>query len=282
MPEDETTFVRPARAPTALADATVIVTGAAHGIGAAISVACAAAGARLVLADRDAAALTAVATSIGGIAVCVDVSTAAGAAELVTAAMAASGTVDVLINNAAAYTLSPLHECSDQDWDATLDGVLRPVFTCARAVLAPMLAQGAGAIVNISSVNQRIGAPHHAAYAAAKGAITALTRQMAVEYGPAGIRCNSISPGLILTERLRAAMTGLDARLGVEPYPRNRFGRPEDVAAAAVFLASPAADFITGVDLPVDGGLTALSPATVVSPDLRRRWGRSPLRPDKE
>jgi NAD(P)-dependent dehydrogenase (short-subunit alcohol dehydrogenase family) len=252
-----------------------VITGAGHGIGAAIAMACAEAGADLVLADLDTEAVAAVAEDASdAIAVTADVSTTEGAAAVAAAALAEYGRIDVLVNNAAAYRLAPLHECSDDDWQSTVAGVLDPVFRTTRAVLPAMLSAGRGAIVNIASVNQLVAAPHHGAYTAAKGAVAALTRQLAVEYGPYGIRCNSISPGWIVSPRGRDAVPD---PLTIEPYPIGRPGRPEDVAAAVVFLASDAASFVTGVDLPVDGGLTILHPGAVVAPDLRAKWGRPPL-----
>jgi NAD(P)-dependent dehydrogenase (short-subunit alcohol dehydrogenase family) len=104
-----------------------------------------------------------------------------------------------------------------------------------------------------------------------------MTRQMAVECGPLGIRVNALSPGLIVTEAFAAKLGAEDIRLTEEAYPLGRLGRPEDVAEAALFLASDAAGFITGVDLPVDGGLTAQMAAAVVSPRIRAWTGRPPL-----
>jgi len=123
-----------------------------------------------------------------------------------------------------------------------------------------------------------MGQPCVSAYAAAKGGIHALTRQLAVECGPHGIRVNALSPGLIVTEAFAAKLDPEDIRLTVEAYPLGRLGRPEDVAEAALFLASDAAGFITGADIPVDGGLTAMAGAAVVSPRIRAWTGRPPLR----
>jgi NAD(P)-dependent dehydrogenase (short-subunit alcohol dehydrogenase family) len=141
-----------------------------------------------------------------------------------------------------------------------------------------MRPRGRGAIVNMASVNAMQGQPCVAAYAAAKGGIHAMTRQMAVECGPLGIRVNALSPGLIVTDAFAATLQPEDVRLTEEAYPLGRLGRPEDVAEAALFLASDAAGFITGVDLPVDGGLTAQMAAAVVSPRIRAWTGRPPLR----
>lgn len=252
-----------------------VVTGAGQGIGAAIATACAEAGAELVLVDRDQAAVASVAARLDAVPVTADVATSDGAAAVIVAALAGYGRIEVLVNNAAAYRTGALHECDERDWQATLAGVLDPVFRTTRAVLPMMMAAGHGAIVNVASVNQLVAAPHHAAYTAAKAGVAALTRQLAVEYGRYGIRCNSVSPGRIVTRPGDEPGDPLE----VEPYPVGRLGRPADVAAAVVFLASDAASFITGVDLPVDGGLTVLHPGAVVSPDLRAAWGRPPLVP---
>lgn len=259
-------------------DLVTVITGAAHGIGAATASACAGAGSRLVLVDVDSDGVAARAAELGTVAVAADVSTMDGASAAAEAALSAYGRIDVLINNAARYTAVPLHDATEADWDDTVAGVLRPVFTCTRAVLPTMIAAGRGALVNVASVNQIVAAPHHAAYTAAKGAVAALTRQLAVEYGPSGIRCNSVSPGLIVTGRIGPGLTDRDRLQGTQAYPLRRFGRPEDVAAAVVFLAT--ASFVTGVDLPVDGGLTVLSPATLASPGLRERWNLPPLAED--
>lgn len=247
----------------------VVVTGAGRGIGASIAEMATAHGAALALADVDAAAVTDVANRVGGLAVAADVSTADGAAAVVDAALEQWGHVDVLVNNAAAYTVGRVHELADEAWEHTQRHVLGPVFTCCRAVLPAMIERGSGSIVNLASVNHLIGAPHHGAYAAAKGGVVSLTRQLAVEYGPAGVRVNSVSPGSVATEKTTAPVA-------TDAYPLRRFARVDEVASAVLFLGSDAASFVTGVDLPVDGGLSALSPAAVMSPGLRQLWGLPP------
>ena len=188
------------------------------------------------------------------------------------------GGPDVLVNNAGVTTVRPLLDTTDTDWDAAISVCLTSAFRLSREAVRAMRARRrGGAIVNMASVNAMMGQPCVAAYAAAKGGIHALTRQMAVECGPHGIRVNALSPGLIVTEAFAAKLSPEDVRLTVEAYPLGRLGHPDDVAHAALFLASDAAAFITGADLPVDGGLTTLAGAAVVSPRIRAWTGRPPL-----
>ncbi|MGG5818047.1 SDR family NAD(P)-dependent oxidoreductase [Falsiroseomonas sp. HW251] len=249
-----------------------IVTGAAAGIGRAIALRFAAAGATLVLADRDDAGLASL--DIGAERVVVDVTEADAPARIL-----AHGVPDVLVNNAGVTSVRPLLDTADADFDATIAICLASAFRLAREAVRAMTACGiGGAIVNMASVNAMVGQPCVSAYAAAKGGIHALTRQLAVECGPHGIRVNALSPGLIVTEAFAARLDPEDIRLTVEAYPLGRLGKPEDVAEAALFLASEASSFITGADIPVDGGLTAMAGAAVVSPRIRAWTGRPPLR----
>jgi len=247
----------------------VIITGAGGGIGASIAESFASDGSRLLLADLDAHSVTQVAERVGAISVTADVATADGADSVVATAMRQWGTVDVLVNNAASYVTGPLHELDYTAWDHTVRNVLTSVFACCRAALPVMVDNGSGSIVNVASVNHLIGAPHHGAYAAAKGGVVSLTRQLAVEYGPLGVRVNSVSPGSVATEPSHA-------ELDTEAYPLRRHARCEEVATVVRFLALDSASFVTGVDVPVDGGLSALSPAAVMSPTLRAKWGLPP------
>jgi NAD(P)-dependent dehydrogenase (short-subunit alcohol dehydrogenase family) len=237
----------------------VIITGAGSGIGRTMAEAFTAEGAAVTVLDTDAAAAEETATGLrGATALRVDVTDRESVRAAVTATEAAHGRVDVLINNAAVCRDTPFLELTEQQWDAEVDVVLKGAFLCCQAVLPGMIDRGGGSIVNIGSVNgdQFLG---NEAYSAAKSGLLSLTRSIAVQYGPSGVRCNTVVPGTIRTPIW-------EKRLAVEPdrldkvarwYPLGRVGRPEDVANAVLFLASDQAAWITGVALPVDGGLLA-------------------------
>ena len=242
-----------------------IVTGGGEGIGRATAQRLAAEGAAVVVNDIDAAAAegcaAAIAASGGQAAASVGSVTDAAAVEAAVAlAVARFGAADVLVNNAALTTKSTLADCAPADWDREFDVTLRGAFLCVRAVLAHMLTRRRGAIVNIGSVNglMYFGNP---AYSAAKAGLLSLTRSLAVEAGPRGVRTNMVSPGSV-----RTANPSWTARQQRDPaifarlarwYPVGRVGKPEDIAAAVCFLASDEAAFVNGANLVVDGGLTA-------------------------
>jgi len=178
---------------------------------------------------------------------------------LVKTTVNAYGRVDILVHSAGVFTGAPLDEMTDNEWNTVLDINLTGVFKLTREVLPHMIRQKSGNIVNISSILGLVASPNTAAYNVSKGALNQFTRSIAVEYGSSGIRSNAICPGLIATEMTEELMN--DADLMEEwskNYPIGRFGQPEDVAQACLFLASDESAFITGVVLPVDGGYTAL------------------------
>jgi NAD(P)-dependent dehydrogenase (short-subunit alcohol dehydrogenase family) len=254
---------------TDLSGQTVIVTGAGNGIGRAIALAFAASGAAVVVGDvidEDGRRTAATINDGGGSAqfVDADVSQADAAQQLVAAAVERFGRVDVLVNNAGVGgSRRPVHELEPDDFARVINVNLGGTFLCSKYAIPELLADGAGCIVNIASTYGLIAAPLSAAYCASKAAIINLTRQMAIDYGPQGLRVNALCPGYIDTglgrrgptltpAEFAAANTVRETAAALQPLGRQ--GSPAEVAQAAVFLASPAASFITGAILPVDGG----------------------------
>jgi NAD(P)-dependent dehydrogenase (short-subunit alcohol dehydrogenase family) len=242
-----------------------VVTGGASGIGRATARALAAEGARVGIADVDEPGGERVAAGIrqdGGDAFFrrTDVRSLADLEAVVAAAADRHGRLDVLVNNAAVSVAGSAGEMSEEDWERVVDVNLTGVWRGMRVAIPRMLAQGGGSIVNLSSVQARMGFVGWAGYAASKGGVDALTRQAAVEYATAGIRVNAIAPGTIRTEMNEGIMAASPDPAGVMAnwvamHPMGRIGEPEEVAAAIVFLASDEASFVTGELLRVDGGL---------------------------
>lgn len=174
------------------------------------------------------------------------------------------GSLDVLYNNAGVNSSGSVTDATEEDWDRCFAVNVKGTFLCSRAAVAHLAASGSGAIVNQASVAALVGVPNFAAYCAAKGAVVALTRSMAIDLAPRGIRVNAICPGTVFTPlmepMLRARGDG-DMEVGlartVAKYPIGRLGTPEEIASAALFLASAGASFLTGSILAADGGMTA-------------------------
>ncbi len=243
-----------------------IVTGASQGIGAGIATRFAAAGASVVVhyrRGREAAdeVVAAIERSSGtAIAVGAELDEETGAENLFRETHERFGPVDILVNNAGQnFPLHALAEISVTEWQAMFRDNLESMFVCTRSAAREMRERGGGAIVNIGSISATNPATDHSHYNSAKAAVLAFTRSCAQELGPFGIRVNAVSPGLIHKAGIEEAWPD-----GVERWlsrvPLGRLGEPEDIADACLFLASPAARWITGQNLVVDGGILAARP----------------------
>ena len=246
-----------------LQDRVAVVTGGGSGIGRAICLRFAREGAAVVTADWEEAhaqETVALIEAAGGAALAVraDVSREADVAALADAASARFGTVDILVNNAAISDGDDVRTIGVDQWDRNLAIVLKSVFLCTKAVLPGMIEQRRGSVVNIASVNGQAalgGEP----YSAAKAGVINLTKNLAIKYGQYGVRANAIAPGTVQTPIWQARVAQVPdifERLAAW-YPLGRVGQPEDIANAALFLASDEASWITGTVLNVDGGLMA-------------------------
>lgn len=244
----------------------VIVSGSGSGLGRGIAVRFAEAGAAVVVNYRSSAGgareVVSRIKAAGGKALSIqaDVSQRADVERLIMRTVEQFGRIDVLVNNAGFYPLASVLEMRDEEWETVLDTNLRSVFLCTQLVARQMMAQktehgaGAGAIVNIASIEAENPAPMHSHYDAAKGGVLMYTRAAAFELGPYGIRVNAVSPGLIWREGIEESWADGVARWK-KAAPLERLGMPDDVADACLFLASPGARWITGANLRVDGGV---------------------------
>jgi NAD(P)-dependent dehydrogenase (short-subunit alcohol dehydrogenase family) len=242
-----------------------LITGAGRGIGRATALRLASEGAAVAVLDLDGAVADEAADALreagaGSLAVAADVTDRAASRAAIERTLAELERIDVLVNNAARTAKGNLEQTGPDDWEHEIKGTLTGAFLMSRAVLPHMVARGKGAIVNVASVNGLL-ALGNPAYSAAKAGLINLTRSLATEYGPRGIRANAVSPGTIRTEspswreRIKRDPQVFDKL--ARWYPVGRVGRPDDIAAAIAFLASDEAAFVNGANLVVDGGLTA-------------------------
>ena len=247
-----------------LAGRVVAVTGGGSGIGAAVARAFAEAGARVAVVDRqhsDADAVAAQLNALGATAIALgcDVSDAAQVQAAASAAEAALGPCDVLVNNAGIMRAAGLEDVNLADWQAVLNVNLTGYLLCARAFGAAMLARGRGSLVHVASISGTTPQSRSGAYSASKAGVLLLSRQLAVEWGPKGVRSNAVCPGMIRTALTRKFYEepGFEARRSQATASR-RIGEPEDIAHAVLFLASERAGYCNGAELLVDGGLSSM------------------------
>ena len=237
-----------------------LITGGGTGLGLAIARCMAAAGASVVLAGRRAAVLREAAAGIGpqaGSVVC-DVTRSKDVVRAIAKAEAQFGPITILVNNAGIHLKKPALETSDAEFLSVLKTHVLGSHALTRAVLPGMLRRRHGSILFIASMASLFGIPNVFAYSAAKSAYMGMVRALATEVSPTGVRVNAIAPGWIETDMSRLAMDGDPARKRriLARTPLGRFGEPDDIGAAAVYLSSPAAKFVTGAVLPVDGGVS--------------------------
>jgi gluconate 5-dehydrogenase len=234
---------------------TALVTGSSRGIGRALAQGLHEAGCDVVLHGRDPDAVARAASELAVRHVAFDVTDA----EAVAHGVEAAGPLDILVNNAGIQHREPLLELSEADWRRVLDTNLTSAFLVARAAARGMVQRGHGKIVNVASLQAELARPGIGAYAAAKGGLKMLTRAMCAEWGPAGVQANAIGPGYFATDLTRALVE--DERFDAwvrGRAPAGRWGRVEELVGTLLFLVSPAADYVCGQTIFVDGGISAV------------------------
>jgi NAD(P)-dependent dehydrogenase (short-subunit alcohol dehydrogenase family) len=239
-----------------------LVTGASRGLGQAMSLGLARAGADLALCARDEAALSATRAAVEAEGVrartfLVDVRSGESVRAAVAAALTAFGQVDVLVNNAGVNVRKPALELTEADWDCVVDTNLKGYFLVAQAVGAHMVARGRGKIINMSSIFGTVGMNNQLAYASSKGGVEMMTKVMAIEWAKAGVNVNAIAPTYFETPLVATLRNDPERfRFINERTPMGRWGQPEELTGTLVYLASRASDFVTGQTVYVDGGWT--------------------------
>jgi len=233
-----------------------VVTGGNGGIGLGMARGLAQAGAKVVVAGRNAQKSAAAAKEIGGVAIEVDVLDERSCRELISKTVSRFARLDILVNNAGINIRKQPQEYTLAEWRSVLDTNLTSAFLCSRAAYPVMKGGGGGKIINIGSMMSIFGASFAAAYAASKGGMVQLTKALAAAWARDNIQVNAVLPGWIdteLTRNARQQVTGLHESV-LRRTPAGRWGDMDDMAGVAVFLASPASDFVTGTAIPVDGG----------------------------
>jgi NAD(P)-dependent dehydrogenase (short-subunit alcohol dehydrogenase family) len=251
---------------TRLAGKVVLITGGGTGIGRGIALACAREGAKVAVVGRRLAKLQETASEIKAmgaeaIAIACDVSRFADAQNAIQKTVEAFGKLNVLANNAGVLSVSTIEEIPEDEWDRLINANLKGPFLMCRAALPEFRKVGGGSIVNVGSVLGLVAMKKRAAYCASKGGLTLLTKAIAIDHGHENIRANCICPSIVETDlvsELFKTPDGERAKLErLATIPLARFGKPNDIAGLAVFLASDESSWLTGAAIPVDGGLTA-------------------------
>ena len=243
-----------------LEDKSAIITGGGSGIGLACAKLFSNEGAKVAIFGRRKNRLELAAKEVKGhiLPVVGDLTNNNDLDNLISKTLHAFRKIDVVVNNGGIFAGSSVHETKDEDWNTIMNTNINSVFQLTKRVLPHMMKRKAGTFVHIASILGLVAAPGVAAYNVSKGALLQFNRSIAMEYGSLGIRSNAVCPGLVKTEMTEDLMK--DEELMLEwskDYPIGRFGVPEDIASACLYLASDESSFVTGVALPVDGGFTA-------------------------